>query len=171
MRFSREDIAQQRFQVKLRGYSQEQVREFLSVLAGDMSDIVTENRRLNRENEQLTREVAEFRRRERSLHDALELAKSTAEEVKERARRDAEVIVAEAELAAERKYAAAARAIDQAKQELRELMEKRRRVTSEMRATLEMHLHLIDSQREPEYLSEAEDEEDDRGDTLPGIHV
>ena len=172
MRFSREDIAHQKFEVKLRGYDREQVQEFLSVLAANMSDYVSDNRRLNKENEEIAKELAEFRRRERSLQETLEMAKSTAQDVTDRARREADLLIAEAELAAERKHASAARAIEDAKKELQELMATRRRVVSEMRATLEMHLHLIDSQRDPEYLSEVEDdEEDDRGDTLPGIHT
>lgn len=171
MRFSSEDIRQQKFEIRLRGYDREQVREFLTVLAAHLSDYVAENKRLNRENEEMSRELAEFRRRERSLQDALEMAKTTATETRERAEREAGVVLAEADLAAERKIVGAERAVTAARQALAALKEQRLRVVSEMRSTLEMHLHLIDSQREPDYLSEVEEDEesDERGDTLPGV--
>lgn len=173
MRFSREDVAHQKFEVRFRGYDREQVREFLTVIAAHLSDYVAENKHLNEENDVLTRELAEFRRRERSLQDALEMAKTTADEVTQRAEREAEVLVAEAELAAERKQVVADRAVQAARDALEDLKAQRKRVTNELRSTLEMHLHLIDSQREPAYLSDfeevADDEDGERGDTLPGI--
>ena len=171
MRFSSEDIAQQRFEVKMRGFDREQVREFLTVIAANLADYVAENRRLNTENEALAKEIAEFRRRERSLQDALEMAKRAADEATDRAERQAEVIIAEAELFAERKVVAAERAVTAARDGLSALKDQRKRVITEMRSTLEMYLHLIDSQVEPAYFSELDEEEPvdtDRGDTLPG---
>lgn len=171
MKFSSEDVATQRFEVRFRGYDREQVREFLTVIGAHLGDYVAENQRLLNENEELRKEVRENRRRQQSLQDALEMAKNTADEVTSRAEQRAEVIVAEAELAAERKLVAAERAVETARARLEELKDQRRRVTSEMRSTLEMHLHLIDSQKEPAYLQDddEEDAEEARGNTLPGI--
>lgn len=172
MKFSSEDVAHQRFELRFRGYDRDQVREFLTVVGAHLSDYVVENQRLRRENDELRREVLEYRGRERSLQDALEMAKSTADEVTKRAEREAGVLVAEAELAAERKIVGAERAVEAAREAITALKEQRRRVTAELRSTLEMHLHLIESQRDPAYLSEVEDDEDDsdRGNTLPGIY-
>jgi len=181
MKFASEDVAQQKFETAFRGYDREQVREFLTVLAAHLSDYVSENRRLNRENETLAKELAEFRRRERSLQDALEMAKSTADEVRDRAEREAGVVRAQAEVEAERKIAEAERVIAAARGSLQALKEQRRRVVAEMRATLEMHLHLIASQKLPDYLfdessdgevEESQADEDDSfepRDTVPGI--
>lgn len=180
MKFASEDVAQQKFETVFRGYDREQVREFLTVLAAHLSDYVAENRRLNKENETLARELAEFRRRERSLQDALEMAKNTADELRERAEREADKLRAQAELDAERKITEAQRVVAAAQGSLQSLKDQRRRVVAEMRATLEMHLHLIDSQKLPDYLldddsdaSLAEESESDEDfeprDTVPGI--
>lgn len=181
MRFSSEDVAHQRFERRFRGYDTEQVREFLSVVGAHLSDYVVENQRLTRENDSLRKEVVDYRRREGGLQDALAMAKNTVTEVTERANREADVIVAEAELAAQRKLVGAERAVQAARDALAALKDQRRRVISEMRSTLEMHLHLIDSDHVPANLGEdsdveqgpdveqASDEDDDRGQTLPGI--
>jgi cell division initiation protein len=157
MKFSSEDIAQQRFETKFRGFAPEQVREFLTVVARELEKLFGENRRLKRENEELSDELAEYRRRERSLHDALEMARSTADEMTERAEREAEVLIAEAEVSAERAVARSEREVQRQRDELARLKEQRRRVAAELRATLEMHLHLLDSQKMPDFGSEAEE--------------
>ncbi len=156
MKFSSEDIAQQRFETKFRGYDPEQVREFLTVVANELAGMLSENRRLQRENDDLSEELVEYRRRERSLHDALEMARNTADEMKERAEREAEILVAEAEVAAERAIARSERKVQEEREKLSGLKEQRRRVVAELRATLEMHLHLLESQKLPDF--EREDE-------------
>lgn len=156
MKFSSEDVAQQRFEIRFRGYDPDQVREFLAVVARELDEVATENRRLQRDLEAAQREVTDYRKRERSLHDALQMARDTAEDLKQKAEREAEMRTAEAELEAERIVARAQRAADTLAEESRRLKEQRRRVVAEMRATLEMHLHLLDSQKQPEWLESGE---------------
>ena len=151
MKFSSEDVAQQSFETKFRGFDPEQVREFLTVVANELATLVSENRSLQRHNDELSEELAEYRRRERSLHDALEMARNTAEEMTERAEREAEILIAEAEVAAERAIARSERKVEREREELARVKEQRRRVVAELRATLEMHLHLLDSQKVPDY--------------------
>lgn len=151
MKFSSEDIAQQRFETKFRGYDPEQVREFLTVVANELAGLLSENRHLHKENADLEDELAEYRRRERSLHDALEMARNTADEMTERAEREAEILIAEAEVAAERTIARSERKVQNEQDELARLKEQRRRVVAELRATLEMHLHLLESQKLPDF--------------------
>lgn len=152
MKFSSDDVANQRFEVRFRGYDTDQVREFLTVVARELDGLVGEHRRLVRDLDVAHRELADYRKRERSLHDALETARSTAEAMRSKAERDAELRVGEAELEAERIVARAQRAADELTQEMEQLREQRKRATAEMRATLEMHLHLLDSQKQPHYL-------------------
>lgn len=154
MKFSSEDIAQQRFETKFRGYDPAQVREFLTVVANELATLLSENRHLQRENSELSEELAEYRRRERSLHDALEMARNTADEMTERAEREAEILIAEAEVAAERAIARSERRVQEERENLARLKEQRRRVVAELRSTLEMHLHLVESQKLPDFEAE-----------------
>ncbi len=178
MKFSSEDIAHQRFESRFRGYDTDQVREFLVVVARELEDLVQLCRQHERELTTARTELADYRRREKSLQETLEMARTTAIETKERAEREAEVLVAEAELEAqriraeaqadadrirevaqaeaERASAAAQVEVTEAREEVRELRERRVRAVSELRATLEMHLHLIDSQKTPEWVESRE---------------
>jgi len=156
MKFSIEDVANQRFEMRFRGYDPEQVHEFLAVVARELDAVVTDGRRLERELAAAQRELGEYRKRERSLQDALEMARETAEELRQKAAREAELRIAEAELEAERVVTRAQRAADALDEEGKRLKEQRRRVVAELRATLEMHLHLLDSQRQPDWVESAD---------------
>lgn len=159
MKFSSEDVAQQRFEVRFRGFDVDQVREFLIVIARELDELAMANRTLTRELDGAQKELADYRKRERSLHDALELARETAKEIETRAERAAEVRVAQAELESEQMLTRAREAAEEEQAAMRELREQRHRAVAELRATLEMHLHLLDSQKLPAW---AESQELDR---------
>lgn len=156
MKFSSEDIANQRFEVRFRGFDADQVREFLHVVARELDELQSVNRVLARDLDEAKTELAEYRKRERSLHDALEMARETAAEIKERAEREADVKVAHAEVESERMLAEARELVAEQRDEMRQLREQRRRAVAELRATLEMHVHLLDSQKVPDWVESQE---------------
>jgi cell division initiation protein len=150
MKFSSDDILSQTFESKLRGWDPAQVREFLASVAREWDHIVDELRGLRTENEQLQRDLREYRRREKGLHDALEMAKQMADEVRHQAERDAELVVAEAELKAERILSGVEQRVADLRAELMDVQQQRIRFEAELRAVIESHQKMLQMLSAPE---------------------
>ena len=162
-KFSAEDIANQTFEPRFRGYDRDQVHEFLEGLARQWSEVQQSVRRLEKEVEDQARELREYRRREQSLVQALEMARQVAEEIRHQADRDAEMVLADTELKAERMLARAEKRVSQLRGELFDLRQKRTRFHSELRHMLDHYRSTLD-----EY--EARSEEVHPLPPVPGCH-
>jgi cell division initiation protein len=150
MKFSSDDILSQTFESKLRGWDPGQVREFLASVAREWDHIIEENRSLRSDNDQLQRDLREYRRREKGLHDALEMAKTMADEVRHQAERDAELVVAEAELKAERVLSSVEHRVSDLRSEMMDVQQQRIRFEAELRAVIESHQKMLELLSHPE---------------------
>ncbi len=96
------EIQKQVFGRSLNGYNVDEVRAYLHLVAEEMERLLKELDHLAREISQSREEVAEHRERERIIKDTLLSAQRVSEDVKENARKEAELIVKDAELLSER---------------------------------------------------------------------
>lgn len=96
------EIQKQTFGKSLKGYAVDEVRGYLHVVAEEMERLLKDVDRLSRENQFLREESAENVERERILKETLLSAQRVSEEVKANARKEAELIVKDAELLSER---------------------------------------------------------------------
>lgn len=142
-KFSADDIANQSFQSKFRGYDADQVHEFLEGLAREWRQVQDAVRRMQDELDEQTRELRDYRRRERSLVEALEMARQVAEEIRHQADRDAELVLAETELKAERMLTRAEQKVGQLRSEMLELHQHRVRFQSELKHMVESYGAMI----------------------------
>ena len=143
-KFSAEDIANQTFHSRFRGYDQDQVHEFLETLAKQWRELQKSHRELEDELDQQTRELRDYRRREKSLVQALEMARQVAEEIRHQADRDAEMVLADTELKAERMLARAEQRVSELRGEMFELQQQRARFFSETRQMLQSYGSMFD---------------------------
>ena len=97
MGWSAVDIRNQRFRKRWRGYDPEEVHLFLNILADEVERLTQMIRQLEHENRRLHDRLEEYREKERHLRNTLVAAQQTADRVREQARRDAEIIIREAE--------------------------------------------------------------------------
>lgn len=95
------DINKKEFRRAFRGYSCEEVDEFLEALLRDYSQVFRENQELREKLSLLEEEVERFNKLENTLKEALIMAQKTAEETRENARREAEALLREAVAKAE----------------------------------------------------------------------
>ena len=102
MRVTPLDIIQKQFSVGRRGYEPEEVRAFLDEVRESLEELLKENQRLRGLVEQREAEIAELRGSETDIKDTLLMARRIAEDLERGARREADVIVGEARLEAER---------------------------------------------------------------------
>ena len=92
------DIQQQNFQVRFRGYDREEVQEFLRRVSETVEELVRENIDVRERTDKLEREVSDLRKKDASLNELLVTTQKMAENLKDQARREANLILKEAEL-------------------------------------------------------------------------
>ncbi len=132
------DIQHKTFKSGVSGYNKQEVQEFLSQVEKDFSQLYRDNKELQEKVERLSEEVDRYRSTGRQLEQALTLAQKTAEDVKNTARHEAELIVSVA--------------ISKAEQQTNETRQLMRSITgaylefkSEFRAYLTTFLNLLDN--------------------------
>ena len=96
------EIQKQTFSRAFKGFQADEVRGYLSLVAEEIERLVKEIDRLTRENAHLHEDLDDHSQRERILKDTLLSAQKVSEDVKANARKEAELIVKDAELLADR---------------------------------------------------------------------
>jgi cell division initiation protein len=144
MRITPIDIQQQQFKSRLMGYDKAGVDHFLELLAGEIERLLRQNQDLQEELARCKGSLAEMREREATLKETLLTTQKITDELKANARREAELLLTDAELRAERLMHSAE---DQRLQLIGEIQEiKRQKIAFEtsLRSLLEKHVRMLD---------------------------
>lgn len=91
------DIHNKEFETGFRGYDKEAVNAFMAELVHDYETLYRDNREMTDKIEQLEKRIAQYEKMEATMNDALVLAQETGESVKNSARKEADLIIQEAE--------------------------------------------------------------------------
>ena len=91
------DIHNKEFEKGFRGYDSDAVDAFLAELVRDYETLYRDNREMTDKIEQLEKRLAQYEQMEATMNNTLVLAQETGENVKNAARKEAELIVKEAE--------------------------------------------------------------------------
>lgn len=91
------DIHNKEFETGFRGYDKEAVNAFMAELVHDYETLYRDNREMTDKIEQLEKRIAQYEKMEATMNDALVLAQETSENVKNSARKEADLIIQEAE--------------------------------------------------------------------------
>jgi cell division initiation protein len=151
MKYSTDDIVQQNFERRFRGYDVDQVHEFLDLLAREWEIMTEEVLDLQTEVADLASECKELRARERGLLDALNTAREVSDEIISRAEARAERMILDATTRADELVAAGEREQAMLLGRNQELQRQRGRLERELRGVLFEHLRVLDeSSVEPE---------------------
>jgi cell division initiation protein len=153
------DVRQQQFTVRMfRGFDVQEVDTFLEDLAADYEALLKENALLKEQLQALEARTRGLEDRERVLQETLVTTQRVVEEMKESARREATLIVREAELRGE-KVMEAARATEAGLQaDLVALKRMRRQLAESLRSTVDMYQRLLDGDLRSEAPEEAHDQ-------------
>ena len=145
MRMTPLDIHSHRFGRRLSGYDPEEVDSFLRMVAEDYESLLRERESLTDQVRQLDRRVQELASNEKLLQETLVSAQAMAEQLRHVAVKESEVLLSEAEVAAQKTLDVAQRRAGQLGHEIREMRGLRTRIASALRAAIETHLALIES--------------------------
>lgn len=143
MRITPIDIQQQQFKTRPLGYEKTGVDHFLEVVAEELERVQGQNLKLKEELARLRAVVDEMRQRETSLKNTLMMAQKMSEDVKLNAQKEADILIAEAQLKGERILRDAEERRIQLVGEIHEV--KRQKITFEtnLRALVESHMRLL----------------------------
>lgn len=90
------DIHNKQFSRGLRGYNEEEVRDFLQQIVSDYEQIYREHREMEDELDQMKTKLANYEKISHTMTSALQLAKDAARNVTETAHRNADVMISNA---------------------------------------------------------------------------
>ncbi|MEO8277052.1 MAG: DivIVA domain-containing protein [Thermoanaerobaculia bacterium] len=144
------EIQKTRFALKMRGYDPVEVENFLALVAEDLTQRLGEIERLERDNRALRDRVATAELREHQLHDALLRGKKVSDEMISTSQREAQLLVREAELTAERMVGQAAERAAEVESRIGELRMRRKELQLKFKSTLELFGQILEAEMEDE---------------------
>lgn len=144
------DIQKQTFSRSLKGYNPDEVRAYLHLIAEEIESLVRDVDRLARENAMLRDDLDDHSQRERILKDTLLSAQKVSEDVRATARKDAELIVKDAELLSERLISQAMERVAGIERAIQDLKVQRKAVRNKVQGTLDtvQQLLMLDAEEE-----------------------
>ncbi|MDP2168105.1 MAG: DivIVA domain-containing protein [Thermodesulfovibrionales bacterium] len=150
MRITPLDIQQKHFPMKFRGFDVEEVLAFLEVIRDEMEDLMRENASLKESIARTETQVGEYRDMEGTLRETLMTAQLMVEEYKTNSRKEAELLIREAELKADSLMKDAQEKVIKIHEDITDLKGIRRHFKEEVKRLIESHLRMLDFDKERE---------------------
>lgn len=150
MRITPLDIQQKQFPMKFRGFDVEEVYAFLEVVREQMEDLLRENALLKEQVQRTENQVKEYRDMETTLRETLMTAQQMVEEFKTNARKEAELLMKEAELNADSLMREAQEKVVKIHEDIVDLKGVRRHFKEEVKRLIESHMGMLEFDKERE---------------------
>ncbi len=151
------DINQQKFRTRIRGFDVREVDAFLEQMANVFESLQRTQKSLQEEVRRLEMEIQGYRKREETFKRALLNSQKVLDQMKDNARKSAELIIAEAEVKAEKILNKAHNRLAQLHEDISELKRQRMQIEVQIGSIIEAHGKLLEISKEG---TKAMDEED-----------
>lgn len=152
------DIHNKEFTRGIRGYQVDEVNEFLDQVIKDYEITIRSKKDLETEVEGLHEKVEHFSKIEDTLNKSIVIAQETAEELKANARKEAKLIIKEAEKNADRIINEALGQSRKIAMETEELKRQSKVFRTRLKMLIEAQLDMVDNDDWEEFLGTDEDE-------------
>lgn len=152
MRITPLDIQQKQFPMKFRGFDVEEVYAFLEVIREEMEELLRENASLKENVQRAANHIKEYKDMETTLRETLMTAQQMVEDYKTNARKEAELLIREAEIRADELIKDAQERVIKIHEDIVDLKGIRRHFREELKRLIENHTRMLehDSYREGE---------------------
>jgi cell division initiation protein len=150
MRITPLDIQQKQFPYKFRGFDDEEVYAFLELIREEMEDLLRENASLKENVIRFENQIKEHKDMETTLRETLVTAQQMVEEYKSNARKEAELLIKEAELRADTVLKEAQEKVIKIHEDIVDLKGIRRHFKEELKRLIEGHLKMLEYDKERE---------------------
>jgi cell division initiation protein len=144
------DIQKMRFPQRMRGYDTAEVESFLSLVAEEVTGLLSQIEKAERENRYYRQRLEETEHREHQLQQTLLRAQKVSDEITANAKREAELLVKEAEMAADRMVEQAIAQSTRIESKITELRTMRREVQLKFKNTLDLFQRILEAEMEEE---------------------
>jgi cell division initiation protein len=144
------DIRKMTFAQKLRGYDPKEVEDFLGLVAEELAGRLGEIARLEQENRGYRERLEEAVRRQHELHETLLHGQKLSKDMAENARREAGLMVREAEVTADNIVSQAIEQANRIESKISELRTMRRDLQLKFRNTLDLFQRILEAEMEDE---------------------
>jgi cell division initiation protein len=151
------DIQQQKFKTRIRGFDVREVDAFLEQMANVFESLHRTHKDMQEEVRRLQLEIQGYRKREETFKRALLNSQKVLDQMKDNARKSAELIIAESEVKAEKILNNAHNRLAQLHEDISELKRQRMQIEVQIGSIVEGHSKLLDLSKEG---AKAMDEED-----------
>jgi len=142
------DIQQQQFKVKFRGFDIHEVDSFLEEMADTFEVMQHQIENLNDKIHRLELENQGYKEREDTFKRAILNSQEVLEQIKDNANKSAEIIIADAEVKAEKILNRAHNRLSQLHEDITELKRQRMQIEVQIRSIIETHTKLLDMGKE-----------------------
>jgi len=144
------EIQRMRFPQRMRGCDAADVESFLALVADELAGRLAQIEKLERENRYYQQRLEETENREHQLQQTLLRAQKVSDEITANARREAEVTVKEAELAADRIVQQAIEQTARFEGKINELRTLRRELQVKFKNNLDLFQRILEAEMEDE---------------------
>jgi len=151
------DILQHKFKISFRGFDVREVDGFLGDIADAFQLLMNENEILKNEIDKLKQDIKDYLNREETFKLALLNSQSVMEQMKDNAQKSAEVIIADAEVKAEKILSRANSRLFRLQEDISELKRQRIQMAVRIASVIEAHSKLLEMGRKEQKEMDEED--------------
>lgn len=148
MRITPLDIQQKQFPMKFRGFDVEEVFAFLELVREEMEELLRENASLKENFSRLDNQLKDYKDMETALRETLLTAQQMVDDYKTNARKEAELILREAEIKGEEMLRDAQERVVKIHEDIVDLKGIRRHFKEELKRLIDSHLQMIEFDKE-----------------------
>lgn len=138
------------FPRRLRGYDPERVEEFRDLVTDELTRVLAELDRQRQETLRLREHLEDSRQREKELQETLLRAQKVSDEIMATSHREAQLLVKEAEMTADRIVRQAIEQAQEVEGRIEELRARRHELQLKLRGTLDLYTRILDEEMEQE---------------------
>jgi len=150
MRITPLDIQQKQFPMRFRGFDVDEVYSFLELIREEIEELMRENSSLKEQLGRSDEQLQEYRKMETTLRETLMTAQQMVEDYKTNSRKEAELIIREAELKADTMIKESQEKVVKIHEDIVDLKGIRRHFKEEIRRLIDSHLKMLEFDKERE---------------------
>lgn len=148
-------IQQKQFRLRFRGFDIQEVDEYLEQMASEFGAMQRRIEIANEEIKALKLQIQEYAERQETLNRAMENSQKVVAQINANARKSAELIIADAEVRAEKILNRAYNRLTQLHDDMSELKRQRVQIEAQIRSIIDTHSKILDiSQQEIKKIDE-----------------
>jgi cell division initiation protein len=151
------EIQQKQFSTRFRGFDVEEVYAFLEVVREELEELLKENSSLKEQLKRTEEQLAEYKKMDTTMRETLITMQKMVEDYETNAKRQAEIIVRDAELKADKLIREAQDKVIKIHEDITDLKGIRKHFKEELRRLIENHLRMLEFDKERETAGNNED--------------